>query len=116
MTTNPPPSQITSDSTWREQAIALARKVMTISEMLKTKGEYNPLSGDYAHSDMTNQVLEEASYLAQKVWDKQDEEREEDEDYDPTPQFLWDHTGGEPPITLSEMHNENRRKKIALNS
>jgi hypothetical protein len=116
MTTNPPPSQITSDSTWREQAIALARKVMTISEMLKTKGEYNPLSGEYAHSDMTNQVLEEASYLAQKVWDKQDEEREENEDYDPTPQFLWDHTGGEPPITLDEMHKNEYAKKLALNS
>jgi len=25
-------------------------------------------------------------------------------DYDPTPQHLWDATGGEPPVTLAEMH------------
>lgn len=25
-------------------------------------------------------------------------------DYDPTPQYLYDNTGGEPPITASEMH------------
>lgn len=25
-------------------------------------------------------------------------------DYDPTPQYLWDDTGGEPPVTLDEMH------------
>lgn len=25
-------------------------------------------------------------------------------DYDPTPQYLWDDTGGEPPITMGEMH------------
>ena len=25
-------------------------------------------------------------------------------DFDPTPQYLWDDTGGEPPITVGEMH------------
>ena len=25
-------------------------------------------------------------------------------DYDPTPQHLWDATGGEPPITMAEVH------------
>ena len=25
-------------------------------------------------------------------------------DYDPTPQYLWDATGGEPPVTMDEMH------------
>lgn len=25
-------------------------------------------------------------------------------DFDPTPQYLWDNTGGEPPVTLDEMH------------
>ena len=25
-------------------------------------------------------------------------------DFDPTPQYLWDDTGGEPPITMGEMH------------
>ena len=26
-------------------------------------------------------------------------------DYDPTPQYLYDNTGGEPPITTGEMHH-----------
>ena len=32
-------------------------------------------------------------------------------DFDPTPQYLWDDTGGEPPVTLDEMHTTayNRR-------
>lgn len=25
-------------------------------------------------------------------------------DFDPTPQYLWDATGGEPPVTMGEMH------------
>lgn len=25
-------------------------------------------------------------------------------EYDPTPQHLWDATGGEPPVTMAEMH------------
>jgi len=25
-------------------------------------------------------------------------------DFDPTPQHLWDNSGGEPPVTLDEMH------------
>ena len=27
-------------------------------------------------------------------------------DFDPTPQYLWDDTGGEPPVTLDEMHTD----------
>ena len=32
-------------------------------------------------------------------------------DVDPTPQHLWDNSGGEPPVTLDEMHTDayNRR-------
>jgi len=25
-------------------------------------------------------------------------------DYDPTPEHLYDHSGGEPPVTMAEMH------------
>ncbi len=25
-------------------------------------------------------------------------------DYDPTPQYLYDNSGGEPPVTMAEMH------------
>ena len=32
-------------------------------------------------------------------------------DFDPTPQYLWDDTGGEPPITLDEMHTAAYNQK-----
>ena len=32
-------------------------------------------------------------------------------DFDPTPQHLWDATGGEPPATLDEMHTAAYNRK-----
>ena len=32
-------------------------------------------------------------------------------DFDPTPQYLWDNTGGEPPVTLDEMHTDAYNRK-----
>ena len=32
-------------------------------------------------------------------------------DFDPTPEHLWDLTGGEPPITLDEMHTDAYNRK-----
>lgn len=34
-------------------------------------------------------------------------------DFDPTPQYLWDDTGGEPPATLDEMHTAAYNSKYA---
>ena len=33
-------------------------------------------------------------------------------DFDPTPQYLWDDTGGEPPVTLDEMHTDAYNRKL----
>jgi len=35
-------------------------------------------------------------------------------DYDPTPQYIYDDTGGEPAITLDEMHAEAYKRKYSL--
>ena len=35
-------------------------------------------------------------------------------DFDPTPQYLWDDSGGEPPITLDEMHTAAYNRKYNL--
>ena len=35
-------------------------------------------------------------------------------DFDPTPQYLWDDTGGEPPVTLEEMHTAAYNRKYNL--
>ena len=32
-------------------------------------------------------------------------------DFDPTPQYLWDDTGGESPVTLDEMHTAAYNRK-----
>ena len=32
-------------------------------------------------------------------------------DFDPSPQYLWDDTGGEPPVTLDEMHTAAYNQK-----
>ena len=35
-------------------------------------------------------------------------------DFDPTSQHLWDETGGEPPVTLDEMHTAAYNQKYNL--
>ena len=35
-------------------------------------------------------------------------------DYDPTPQHLWDDTGGEPPVTMNEMYNQAYKEKYGI--
>ena len=35
-------------------------------------------------------------------------------EYDPTPYYLWDNSGGEPPVTLDEMHTEAYKRKYSL--
>lgn len=37
-------------------------------------------------------------------------------DYDPTPQYLWDDHGGEPPVTLAEMHSQAHQQHIEAHS
>ena len=32
-------------------------------------------------------------------------------DFNPTPQYLWDDTDGEPPVTLDEMHTDAYNRK-----
>jgi hypothetical protein len=32
-------------------------------------------------------------------------------DFDPTPQYLWDNSGGEPPVTLDEIHTDAYNRK-----
>ena len=33
-------------------------------------------------------------------------------DFDPTPQYLWDNSGGEPPVTLDQMHTDAYNRKF----
>tara|TARA_Y100000356_G_C11055060_1_gene180791 strand:- start:78 stop:347 length:270 start_codon:yes stop_codon:yes gene_type:complete len=38
-------------------------------------------------------------------------ENELEMDYDPSPYYLWDNSGGEPPVTLDEMHTAAYNRK-----
>jgi len=35
-------------------------------------------------------------------------------DFDPTPQNLWDHSGGEPPVTMKEMCDKAYQEKYGV--
>ena len=39
-------------------------------------------------------------------------ENELEMDYDPSPHYLWDNSGGEPPVTLDEMHTAAYNRKF----
>ena len=39
-------------------------------------------------------------------------ENELELDYDPSPYYLWDNSGGEPPVTLDEMHTDAYNRKF----
>ena len=56
MTDSPP--KLTTESTWRELSIALARKLMTLSHGFK-------------HELVREEALDEALYLTDQVWSKQ---------------------------------------------
>ncbi len=51
--------------------------------------------------DLTLSML---ALLEDEIIPQLENEIEHDLDYDPTPQYLYDNTGGEPPITMAETH------------
>ena len=51
--------------------------------------------------DLTLSML---ALLEEEIIPQLENEIEKDLDYDPTPQYLYCHTGGEPPVTMAEMH------------
>ena len=51
--------------------------------------------------DLTLSML---ALLEEEIIPQLENEIEKDLDYDPTPQYLYDHSGGEPPVTMAETH------------
>ena len=51
--------------------------------------------------DLTLSML---ALLEEEIIPQLENEIEHDLNYDPTPQYLYDNTGGEPPVTMAEMH------------
>ncbi len=55
----------------------------------------------FEYADLTPSLL---ALLEEEIIPLLENEIEHDMDYDPTPQYLYDNTGGEPPLTMAEMH------------
>ena len=51
--------------------------------------------------DLTLSML---ALLEEEIIPQLENEIEQDLDYDSTPQYLYDNTGGEPPVTMAETH------------
>ena len=51
--------------------------------------------------DLTLSML---ALLEEEIIPQLEEEIEHDLNDDPTPQYLYDNTGGEPPVTMAEVH------------
>jgi len=51
--------------------------------------------------DLTLSML---ALLEEEIIPQLEEEIEQDLNDDPTPQYLYDNTGGEPPVTMAEVH------------
>ena len=51
--------------------------------------------------DLTLSML---ALLEEEIIPQLENEIEQDLGCDPTPQYLYDHSGGEPPVTMAEMH------------
>ena len=63
--------------------------------------------------DLTLSML---ALLEEEIIPQLENEIEHDLDYDPTPQYLYDNTGGEPPETKAEMHASARQQHQEMHS
>ena len=84
------------------------------SESKKIERALDILKGVIAREDKRHMMDEELSHSMRSLLE--DEiipllENELELDYDPSPYYLWDNSGGEPPVTLDEMHTAAYNRK-----
>ena len=71
------------------------------------------LKGVIAREDKRHMMDQELTASMRDLLDSEIIPQLENElDFDPTPQYLWDDTGGEPPVTLDEMHTDAYNRKF----
>ena len=63
--------------------------------------------------DLTLSML---ALLEEEIIPQLENEIEHDLDYDPTPQYLYDHSGGEPPVTMAEIHSSAWKQHQEMHS
>lgn len=82
------------------------------SESKKIKRALDILKGVIAREDKRHMMDEHLTASMRDLLESEIIPQLENElDFDPTPQYLWDDTGGEPPVTLDEMHTDAYNRK-----
>jgi len=83
------------------------------SETKKIERALDILKGVIAREDKRHMMDQELSHSMRDLLESEIIPQLENElDFDPTPQYLWDDTGGEPPVTLDEMHTDAYNRKF----
>ena len=82
------------------------------SESKKIQRALDILKGVIAREDKRHMMDQELSHSMRDLLESEIIPQLENElDFDPTPEYLWDDTGGEPPVTLDEMHTDAYNRK-----
>ena len=82
------------------------------SESTKIQRALDILKGVIAREEKRHMMDQELSHSMRDLLESEIIPQLENElDFDPTPEYLWDDTGGEPPVTLDEMHTDAYNRK-----
>jgi len=82
------------------------------SESKKIQRALDILKGVIAREEKRHMMDQELSHSMRDLLESEIIPQLENElDFDPTPEYLWDDTGGEPPVTLDEMHTDAYNRK-----
>ena len=82
------------------------------SESKKIERALNILKGVIAREEKRHMMDEHLTASMRDLLESEIIPQLENElDFDPTPQYLWDNSGGEPPVTLDEMHTNAYNRK-----
>ena len=82
------------------------------NEYAKIKRALEILKGVIAREDRRHMMDADLTTSMQMLLEDEIIPQLENElDFDPTPQYLWDNSGGEPPVTLDEMHTAAYNRK-----
>lgn len=82
------------------------------SESDKIQRALDILKGVVEREDKRHMMDEHLTTSMKNLLEEIIPQLENELDYDPTPEHLWDLTGGEPPVTLDEMHTAAYNRKF----
>ena len=80
-------------------------------ESKKIQRALDILKGVITREDKRHIMDEELTASMRNLLEEIIPQLENELDFDPTPQYLWDDNGGEPPVTPDEMHTAAYNRK-----